>query len=46
MKTIKLWKNTDFRGKFNVLMELLVTATGWALLGFFATLVWAAIVVF
>lgn len=46
MKTIKLWENTTFREKFNVLMELLVTVIGWAMLGFLAILVWATIVVF
>ena len=43
---IRLWGNTEIREKFNVLMELLVTVIGWAMLGFLAILVWATIVVF
>lgn len=46
MNTIKLWKNTEFREKLNILLETLVTVIGWAMLGFLAMVVWAAIVVF
>lgn len=43
---IKLWGNTENREKFNVLMELLVTVIGWAMVGFLAILIWAMVVVF